>query len=353
MRVLALSTAAALVAGCATAGGLVTERLFGPETPTGRYKHPASITELKGGDLYVVYYGGSDEYALGTGVFGSRFSRQSGRWSAPTCIASDPFRSVGNGVVWEAPDGLVWLFYVVRWGDTWSTSRIQAKISRDHAATWSDNFVVSEREGMMVRGRPIALSSGEYLLPAYREEGFDREMVGAESCGWFLRWAPERHQWTESGRIRSKKGNIQPAAVEIAPDHLIAYCRRGGGYGPATDGYLVRAESHDGGRTWSTGQDSRFPNPNAAVDFLKLRSGSLLLVFNDSMVDRDPLTVALSADEDRTWPWKRDLGTGPHDFAYPVAIQTADGKIHVVYTSEQRTVVNHAVFDEEWIRTAR
>ena len=28
-------------------------------------------------------------------------------------IASDPFRSVGNGVIWEAPDGLVWLFYVV------------------------------------------------------------------------------------------------------------------------------------------------------------------------------------------------------------------------------------------------
>ena len=32
--------------------------------------------------------------------------------------ARDPFRSVGNGVVWRAPDGLVWLFYVVRYGDT-------------------------------------------------------------------------------------------------------------------------------------------------------------------------------------------------------------------------------------------
>jgi hypothetical protein len=32
--------------------------------------------------------------------------------------------------------------------------------------------------------------------------------------------------------------------------------------------------------------------------------------------------------------------------AYPTALQTRDGKIHVVYTSEQRTVGNHLTFDE-------
>lgn len=335
------------------AAGLVTERLFGPETPTGPYKHPASITELDNGDLYLVYYGGADEYAIRTGVFGSRYSHVSRKWSAPQLVASDPFRSVGNGVVWQAPDGLVWLFYVVRWGDTWSTSRVQAKVSRDGGETWSESFVVSEREGMMVRGRPIVLASGEYLLPAYHETGHDPELVASDSCGWFLRWDAKARQWTESGRIQSKKGNIQPAAVEVLPDRLIAYCRRGGGYGPVSDGYIVRAESNDGGRTWSEGQDSRFPNPNAAVDFVKLRRGSLLLVFNNSMVDRDPLTVALSEDGDKTWPWLRDIATGPHDFAYPVAIQTRDGKIHVVYTSHQRTVVNQAVFDEDWIKTGR
>jgi predicted neuraminidase len=350
MRRALLLIVSAACGACASGGTLVTERVFGPETPTGRYKHPASITELSDGDLYLVYYGGDGEYAIDTGVFGSRYSRGSGKWSAPKRIASDPFRSVGNGVVWQAPDGVVWLFFVVRWGETWSTSRIEAKISRDNAATWSDSFVVSEREGMMVRGRPIVLSSGEYLLPAYHETGFDQEVVGPDSCGWFLRWDRKRTRWVEGGRISSKKGNIQPAAVEISPGRMIAYCRRGGGYGPVTDGYIVRSESEDGGRTWSEGRDSQFPNPNAAVDFLKLRSGSLLLVFNNSMLDRDPLTAALSADQDKSWPWRRDLATGPHDFAYPTAIQTRDGNIHVVYTSEQRTVVNHAVFDEEWVR---
>ncbi|MBI5084742.1 MAG: exo-alpha-sialidase, partial [Acidobacteria bacterium] len=153
------------------ASDLVTERVFGPEVPTGPYKHPASFTELANGDLYLVYYGGAGEYAIQTGVFGSRYSQAGKTWSPPRLIASDPFRSVGNGVVWQAPDGVVWLFYVVRWGETWSTSRIQAKVSRDKAATWSESFVVSEREGMMVRGRPIVLASGEYLLPVYHETG--------------------------------------------------------------------------------------------------------------------------------------------------------------------------------------
>ncbi len=337
----------------AGASGLVIERVFGPEIATGPYKHPACITELDNGDLYLVYYGGAGEYAVQTGVFGSRFTANDKKWSAPKLIASDPFRSVGNGVIWQAPDGVVWLFYVVRWGDTWSTSRIQAKVSRDGARTWSESFVVSEHEGMMVRGRPIVLSTGEYLLPAYHETGFDPELVGAGSTGVFLRWDAARRQWIESGAIHSKKGNIQPAAAEVVAGHLIAYCRRGGGYGPVKDGYVVRSESFDGGRTWAEGQDSQFPNPNAAVDFIKLQSGALVLVYNNSMTDRDPLTVALSTDHDKSWPWKRDIAAGPHDYAYPVAIQTRDGKIHVVYTSEQRTVVSHAIFDEAWIQGGR
>jgi len=43
------------------AGGLVIERVFGPEIPTGPYKHPACITELDNSDLYLVYYGGAGE----------------------------------------------------------------------------------------------------------------------------------------------------------------------------------------------------------------------------------------------------------------------------------------------------
>jgi predicted neuraminidase len=334
------------------AGELRAERVFGPEVPTGPYKHPASITELANGDLYLVYYGGAGEYATDTGVFGARVKQGARRWTQPRALARDPFRSLGNAVVWQAPDKLVWLFYVVRWGDTWSTSRIQAKVSHDNAATWSDSFVVSETEGDMVRGRPIVLDNGDYLLPIYHETGRDPEHVGADSASEFLRFDKATRLWRPSGVIRSPKGNIQPAVAQLTHDHLIAYCRRGGGYEPVKDGYIVRSESHDGGRTWTEGTDSPFPNPNAAVDFLKLRSGRLLLVYNNSMNERTPLSVALSPDDDKTWPYRRDIATGPFDYAYPYAIQTSDGKIHVVYTSHERTVIEHAVFDEKWLMSS-
>ncbi len=331
------------------AGELQVERVFGPETPTGRYKHPACLTELQNGDFYLVYYGGSGEYATETADFGSRRKKGETAWSPPVAIARDPFRSVGNAVIWQAPDALVWLFYVVRYGETWSTSRIQFKVSRDQAHTWSDASVLTTEEGMMVRNRPIVLADGDYLLPVYKETGNDPERVGPESTSLFFRFDPETKAWSESGRIRSPNGNIQPAVVSLNDTDLIAFCRRGGGYGPEEKGYIVRSESHDGGRSWTEGRDAIFPNPNAAVDLITLDNGHLLLVFNDSMNRRTPLTVAISPDNGQTWPSRRNLAEGDGDFAYPIALQASDGKIHVVFTSDRRTVINHAHFDESWV----
>jgi predicted neuraminidase len=327
---------------------IVYERVIGTEFP-GKYKHPASIEELAGGDLYIAYYGGDGEYAEVTADYGMRKKKGESKWSMPKIIAETPFFSDGNAVVWQAPDGLIWLFYVVRLGDTWSTSRIHAKISRDGAQTWSDSFPVATEQGMMVRSRPIVLAGGDYLLPVYHETGHDQEVVGADSTSLFMRFDVNKKKWSETGRIRSPKGNIQPSVVQITSDYLIAYCRRGGGYGPGTEGYIVRAESRDGGKSWSEGHDTKFPNPNAAIDFIKLKNGHLLLVYNNSGTERTPLTVAISTDGDKTYPFRRNIAVGDHDYAYPYAIQTADGKIHLVYTSEKRSVINHTVFDESAI----
>ncbi len=339
-----------VVSALCAAAELRTERVFGPEVPTGPYKHPAAISALDNGDLYLVYYGGAGEYATDTSVYGSRLRKGDKTWSAPQVIAHDPFRSTGNGVVWQAPDGAVWLFYVVRFGDTWSESRIQVKISRDRAATWSDSSVLDLRAGMMVRCHPIALTDGDYLLPVYHETGHDPEVVGAESASLFLRYDHTTKAWTSTNEIHSRIGNIQPAVVQVNDNYLIAYCRRGADYAPRTDGFLVRSESRDAGRTWSPGLETEFPNPNSAVEFLKLNSGNLLLIYNDHMYRRTPLTVALSADTDKTWPWRRNIAAGANDFAYPSAVQTPDGLIHVVYTSDRRQVIHHAVFAEDWIR---
>ncbi len=332
------------------AGQFHSERVFGPEVPTGPYKHPAAITAFDNGDLYLVYYGGKGEYATDTSVYGSRLRKGETKWSQPRVIAHDPLRSTGNGVVWQAPDGVVWLFYVVRFGETWSESRIQVKLSRDGGETWSDASVLDLRRGMMVRCHPIVLDNGDYLLPIYHETGEDPEFVAPQSASLFLRYDIKTHKWTSNGEIHSRIGNIQPAVAEVDGSYLVAYCRRGAGYGPMKDGWLVRSESRDGGRTWSPGVETKFPNPNSAVEFLKLKSGNLLLIYNDSMSNRTPLRAALSEDKDKSYPYQRNIADGRNDFAYPSGVQTSDGMIHVVYTTNGRSIIHHDVFDEDWVR---
>jgi hypothetical protein len=246
---------------------------------------------------------------------------------------------------------LVWLFYVVRYGDTWSTSRVQAKVSRDFAGAWSDAFPLVNEQGMMVCNRPIVLHNGDYLLPLYFESGFDPEFTSPDSSGLFLHYDRQKKEWKQTGRIRSVTGNIQPVPVEVRPNELIAYIRRGGNFEPTTNGWLIRAESHDGGWTWSPGVNSQFLNPNAAVDFQKLTSGNL---FVGVQRQHERTLTAHRSSFLRTMtgrgPGGRNVTEGPYDYAYPMAVQTRDGKIHLIFTSHERTVVNHAVLDEDWIK---
>jgi predicted neuraminidase len=338
---------AVLPAAAQDAPDVVIERVIGPEFP-GPYKHPATICELANGDLYVVYYGGLGEYEGDTAVYGMRKEKGATAWSAPQIIADTPFRSEGNGAAWQAPDGVVWLFYVTNYGPTWSDARVNFKISKDGAHTWSDPYLMSFERGTMCRSAPILLNDGDYLLPLYHETGEDREGTSADTCSYFMRYHPKDHTWTETNRIFSKMGNLQAQPVQIDDDYLVAYMRRGGRFGPLPEGVIYRAESRDGGRTWSAGSETEFPNPNSAVDFIKLKNGHLLLVYNDNNEgERMPLTVAISTDNDRTYPHRRNIVNKPGDTAaYPSAIQTQDGKIHIVYTSDERTVIQHAVFDE-------
>lgn len=322
-----------------------TYRVFGVEHP-GLYKHPASITELANGDLYISYYGGEKEYSDATAVYGARLIKGQKVWTEPQVIADTPFQGDGNPVVWQAPDGVVWLFYVVRFGETWSHARVKGKISTDGAVTWSDSFMLTLEEGTMARGKPIVLNDGDYLLPMYFEAGGDKEMLAPETASYFLRFDPETEKWTETNRIKSPNGNLQPQVVQLTDNHLVTWMRRGGGYGPETKGYILKSESHDGGRTWSDAVDTELPNPNAAVDALKLKSGKVLLVYNNHMYNRSPLTVSISEDGGKTWPYSRDIAGGAMDLAYPYAIETADGKIHIIYTTNGRSTIMHAVFDE-------
>lgn len=172
------------------AADIFTGRIFGPEVPTGPYKHPASLCALDNGGLLPAYYGGEGEYAQSTAVFLPRLASGARRWTLPVAVARDPYRSVGNGVCWQDPLGRVWLFCVIRFGPTWSTSRITAKVSDDPG----------------------------------------RERVEPETSSFCLIRDPGSDEWRPSGRIRSANGNLQPSPVELPR----AICLPSSGVGAAT-----------------------------------------------------------------------------------------------------------------------
>ena len=184
----------------------------------------------------------------------------------------------------------------------------------------------------MVRGRPIVLSNGDYLLPIYDETGHHTEFTGPDTTGLFLHFNTKTDipalRWRMSEPIRWRKGVLQPAVVEVEKDHLLAFCRPGGGFEPRNDRYVLRSESHDGGWTWTPAENTEFPNSNTAVDLLKLSNGHLLAVYHDSMTRRSPLTVAISTDGGSSFPHRTNIAEGADSYAYPYAVQTRDGKIH-------------------------
>jgi len=114
-------------------------------------------------------------------------------------------------------------------------------------------------------------------------------------------------------------------------------------------GYIWKSTSLDGGRTWSPAVETPLRNPNSSISLLRLRSGSLVLAFNDTHIGRTPLNLALSCDEGKSWPFHRVLEKGEGEYSYPQLMQTQDGLVHIVYTN-RRISIRHAVFNEEWIR---
>jgi predicted neuraminidase len=64
--------------------------------------------------------------------------------------------------------------------------------------------------------------------------------------------------------------------------------------------------------------------------------------------------MRVSTDNGKTWPKARDVVNNRADeAAYPFIIQTADGRIHGVFTSQRRSVVNHFILDESDIDSSK
>jgi predicted neuraminidase len=164
--------------------------------------------------------------------------------------------------------------------------------------------------------------------------------------------------------------------------------------------YLTR--SRDNGRSWDVPIPSGLPNNNSSIQLTRLMNGHLAIVFNNvrakesterrlSLYDeiedegggddseaslsepsaegrsafwgtpRAPLSIAISEDGGRTWPYIRDLEVGDgfcltnnssdarnREYSYPSIKQTPDGAIHIAYTYFRQRI-KYVRIGEDWI----
>ncbi len=293
--------------------------------------HCASIAELPDRELYATWYAGRHEGKSDVAIMAAR--GREGTWSAPEVLVDPPGKPGGNTVVYRHAD-VLWHFFDVIEGEGWKSAILYVTRSTDDGRTWSPTEVFDDEPGMMVRHRPVLLSSGRILLPAYDEKVWQGFAYVSDDGG---------RSWRRSGRMVAPAGAIQPAIIERDDGTLHALLRSGREVAHAWE-----CDSDDGGDTWSACRPSALANPDAGADMIRLSSGETIACFNDTSEGRTPLTLAISYDEGRTWAARRNIEDQPGEYSYPTLMEGSDGSVHLVYTW-RRERIRWMRFQAPWI----
>lgn len=137
--------------------------------------------------------------------------------------------------------------------------------------------------------------------------------------------------WTEHGNVRISDdddyhGWAENNIVELEDNRIAMIIR--------TDrsGWLTHAESIDGGRTWpEMAERTEIPNPGSKATLYGLGGNRVALLHNPSPRGRHPLSLWISFDGMKTWPYQRVLvaesSKGPGKaLNYPDGYVSADRK---------------------------
>jgi predicted neuraminidase len=310
--------------------------------PTARYPscHCSVITELDNGDILVGYYAGLGEARPDAAWVLAR--KQPGQAFGPLSVVADtPGKPEGNGVLYQNQKSTLFCIYGVMHGKLegeagpgvrWRTCDLRMKQSDDRGVTWADVEIIDEKFGNVPRCKPIRLDAGDVLFGVEYDDGHSR----------IWRSGDDGASWEMWGRIAGSK-NQHPALLERSDGSILALLRPCGG-----QGRILQSVSEDGGRTWLPAEVTELASPFAGLDAVRLHDGRFVVVYNSDPAARNPLSIAVSEDEGRSWSTKRDLVVGDGQFHYPAVIQDRDRRLHVTFTNNRKTI-DHVVLDQGWL----
>jgi predicted neuraminidase len=351
--------------------------------------HAANLMPLKDGSLGCVWFGGTQEGIPDISVWFSRLERGATAWSEAVKLSDDPTRSEQNPVLFNAPNGQLWLLWTAQVNGRQDTSIVRCRISEDTGRTWGPITTLIDEPGTFIRQPVIVRADGAWLLPIFlciTEPGV--AWVGDDDLAAVKISEDEGKTWRHVA-VPESLGAVHMNIVPLGGNRYAAF------YRSRWADHVRTSLSEDGGETWAPVTDLAPPNNNSSIQVTRLADGRLAMVHNwssrlnaterrlslyDEIEDpeagqtkaivpetvrktafwgapRAPMTLSLSSDEGRTWTVRHDLEEGDgfclsnnskesknRELSYPSIVQAPDGRIHVAYTWF-RKAIKHMSFD--------
>lgn len=323
--------------------------------------HASNLIQLSNGDLLCFWFAGTWEGNSGVSIAMSRLNHNSDRWTLPQIISYHDGWSNQNPVPFEAPDGKLWLFHTSQKAHKGeATSRVWAVSSTDQGHTWSEPKVYFSQPGTYDR-QDIVVFHHEWLFPLYmmNSGGITH---GAQGNVSLVKISSDTGKTWRDCPVPDSGGLVQMNIIKMSQDQLLAFFRS------RYSDWIYKSTSSDGCH-WAAPVPTQLPNNNASIQAIRLKDGHLVMVFNNwhatsvrgkpAAGPRKVLSVALSVDGGKTWPWVRDVQSGKEpptfypgedaEYSYPSVIQSSDGMLQMSFTFRRETI-KYMTFPESWIK---
>jgi predicted neuraminidase len=322
--------------------------------------HASNLLALPNGDLLCFWFAGTWEGRSGVSIVMSRLNHGSHRWSQPVELSHRSGWSNQNPVPFRAPDGRLWLFHTSqKAGKGEGTAVMFYLTSDDEGRTWTTPKPLFQEPGSFDRQHLVVFHRA-WLFPTYQSGS--PLTAGTETNYSLVKISKDGAKSWTSCKVPRSRELIQMDIVKVSPDHLAAFFRS------RYADWIYRSDSSDGCH-WSAPVPTPLPNNNSSIQAARLKDGHWVMAFNNAHATsergkpggapRKILSVALSIDGGKTWPWVRDVQAGntppaflpgeDSEYSYPSIVQTPDGMIQLTF-SFRRETIKYMTFDEQWIK---
>ena len=319
----------------ATEPYLQAPQVIAPPTPqyadaSRQFQGIPGIERSASGRLWATCYGGGVTEDRHNYVLLAASGNGGRVWSAPKLVidpdGDGPVRAF-DPCLWHAPDGRLWLFWAQGYerqaderSGVWA---IVTEASDAEDPAWSPPRRICD--GIMMN-KPLALSTGEWLLPVarWRKQGSAGVSVSSDNG---VTW---RHLGSATIPAEKDRNCDEHMIVERTDGALWMLVRTVYGIGESV--------STDRGRTWTPVAPSPIQHPTSRFFIRRLLSGDLLLVKHGPIGERtgrSHLTAYRSQDDGHTWSdgLLLDERTG---VSYPDGVQAPDGTIYLIYDHDRK-----------------